>query len=178
LRLDPFLDLSLDLPSLAGQAVGAMGVTAAAASGASPPPEDEDPEEGDVESAEDSRQGKKDRKKRASRAEGAAKKKASKLQVPTAMHAPKGVWASRQDVPTSQEFRERVRMLVGRIVVRALQKADPSLAEVEAPDAETQADSEAEVPTVEIELSRSSKKKKHRPGASSGVKPSWRKRCS
>jgi len=158
LRLDPFLDLSLDLPSLAGQAVGAMGVTAATASGAPPAPEEEDPAEGDVESAEESRQAKKDRKKRASKAEAAAKKKASKPQVPTAVQAPQGVWASRQDVPTSQEFRERVQTLVGRIIVRALQKADPSFAETGAPEGETQADAEEEVPTVEIELSRSSKR--------------------
>jgi len=153
LRLDPFLDLQLDLPSLKGQAVGAMGVTAVAASGAPPPPEEEE-EEGDVESAEESRQTKKERKKRASRAEAAAKKKASKPQVPSVVQAPKGIWASRQDVPSSKEFRERVRTLVGRIVARALQNADPCPEEA-APEPE---EPEPEEPTVEIELSRSSKK--------------------
>mmetsp|Transcript_57745 Transcript_57745/g.114560 ORF Transcript_57745/g.114560 Transcript_57745/m.114560 type:complete len:781 (-) Transcript_57745:155-2497(-) len=158
LRLDPFLDLSLDLPSLAGRAIGAMGVTAATASGAPPPPEQEDPAEGDAESEKEKRYAKKEGNKRVSKAEAAAKKKASKPQVPSVVKAPHGVWAGRQDVPTSQEFRERVRTLVGRIIIRALEKADSSPAEECPPHAETQAEAEPEVPTVEIELSRPSKK--------------------
>jgi len=163
LRLDPFLDLSLDLPFLAGQAVGAMGVTAAAASDALPPPEEEDSAEGDIERAEESRQVKKDGRKRASRSEAATKscaghKKVSKPLAPTVVQSPQGVWALRHYVPTFQEFRERVRTLMGRIVVQPLHNADSSLAGEGPPDAETREESEAEVPSMEIELSRSSKK--------------------
>lgn len=150
LRLDPFLDISLDLPSLAGQSVGALGLTSAMASG-NPAPQHGDgaaPESAD----ERSKQEGKERKRRAKSealADAAKAKPAAEPKAPKATRPPTGVWAARNDSLDSEEYRARISTLIGRIVVRALRKGSPT---------EPGTAAEADGPSVEIELSRQSKK--------------------
>jgi len=150
LRLDPFLDISLDLPALAGQAVGALGVTPAMASGepTAPPagaPEEEEEEQADGSGAEERGGSKAERKER--RRRGKAHVEAAARSKPRP--GPKGIWASRSE---AEEEREHVRQLVIRLVVRALQSE--STADAGAEDEAV----EDEPVTAEVELTRQSKK--------------------
>jgi len=171
LRLDPFLDLSLELPSLAGQTVGALGVTAAMSSGEPTAPGDCGA--GAAGSA-DERSSKHERKERRKRGQAVTKPaKAKGPAGPKAAPGPRGVWAARGE---AEELRQTTRALVHRLIVRALRKGAEGAEDVECPEgaegaegAEA-AEEEAKVeepqravetlnaPIAEIELTRQSKK--------------------
>jgi len=135
LQLDPFLDLSLDLPSLHGEACGALGVQAlepSAASGAAPSPEAGG---GDGSGSERDEEGGKHAKARKAKKaeEAAAKAKATPKR-------PGGVWGAAVD---KEELQESIRSYVMNVVVRAVRREE----EAEAPE-------EPEAPAVETELAR------------------------
>jgi len=143
LRLDPFFDLQLHLPSLAGQSVQAMGITHTMLTGEEDPlPPAADDAEGD---SEDSDGGGKKKKK-----EGQAKAK----QVPAAAEPKKatkslkGVWGAARD---REELRENTRQYLESLIIRVLEQDLP-------PEVEEEAPAEPEPDTYEVELTRQSKK--------------------
>lgn len=153
LRLDPFLDVPLHLPALAGQLVGAMGVTPAMASGEDDPApagfaaeasgEDNDEAEGS------SSKRSKERKGRGRTAKGKAAAPAPAAAQPKAAK-PRGVWGAAID---KEELRQQTRAYLGGLILRVLQREEAG--EAEAGEAEAEAAEEAH--TFEITLQRQSK---------------------
>lgn len=152
MRLDPFLDICLDLPALSGQQVGALGLAPSATS-----PEPLRPEASPSNGSDDVK-----------KQEEEAKQKPTKP-APKKAPAVRGAWAAKQDaaarVAMEEEYMVSVRSIVARIVRRvAIRKfgVDEEIAEEEVVPPESVEEPALEVdeeaPTVEIELSRKSKR--------------------
>mmetsp|Transcript_24639 Transcript_24639/g.82488 ORF Transcript_24639/g.82488 Transcript_24639/m.82488 type:complete len:707 (-) Transcript_24639:112-2232(-) len=138
LRLDPFFDLQLHLPSLAGQQVGAMGLSAAALSGDPDPPPNE---HADGEGSDSSGTGRRKKKK-------GGKKKDAAVPVATKVAAkPKlgGVWGAARD---REETLENAKLYVFALLVKVLQKSG---------DIEPEVEEAQEEVTFEVELTRQNK---------------------
>lgn len=155
LRLDPFLDLPLTLPSLSGQLIRAMGITPTMATGEEEklPGGDSDDEAGGNpdDAGTSSRKGAKGGRKAR---EAAAKASVALNKKTEKKAAVLGVWAAKKE---AEENRENSRVYVQSLIFRILQ------AEL-APEEENAAEEEEEAAparvTYEVELTRQSKKAK------------------
>mmetsp|Transcript_67554 Transcript_67554/g.162186 ORF Transcript_67554/g.162186 Transcript_67554/m.162186 type:complete len:729 (-) Transcript_67554:155-2341(-) len=138
LQLDAFLDVSLELPHLSAQTIGALGVTPARLSGAKEP--------SDV--AEDDDQAAKAKAKAKAKSKSAAKAK-------PATRAPQGVWGARKEAAEVEEAMTSVKQYLARVYQR-FYDPDAFLAEMQTLAAAVAAAEEAEPsgPRVEIELKR------------------------
>jgi len=138
LRLDPFLDVSLDLPTSMGTSLGPLGLTRADQSGAEIVAAAEQAEEGEWQAAQ------------AQQSDAAlGSNAAAEAQL-------KGRWASKQDAVELEACREGSSMLVLRVVVRVLHKH--ATAELE------RLMEGGFLPSVQVEVSRVSRRSNPRWG--------------
>lgn len=145
LRLDPFSDLQLHLPTLAGQHVAAMGVSAAAISGELAVPADDPPADSESDS------GGRKKKRKGGRRKDAPSPKVAPKAAPKAQPKLGGVWGAARD---REELLENTRAYMLAFWVRLLRRRG----ELDAEEGEA-AEPPEELEEFAVELAR--KKAEH-----------------
>mmetsp|Transcript_87926 Transcript_87926/g.192877 ORF Transcript_87926/g.192877 Transcript_87926/m.192877 type:complete len:742 (-) Transcript_87926:50-2275(-) len=154
LRLDPFLDLQLHLPALAGQARGNLGLSVTQRTGE---PEALPPTEGaaDADNSDDSDGPRRGKKKGGKKAREAARAKAEVQPKAAPTRKLGGVWGAAKE---KEEIREGTKFYIPTVVFRALKRIGEIDDEAD-DEAGGEGAEEAEEPEIQwqVTLSRKSK---------------------